>query len=156
MSGELTAKQLAKLLEKRAQESPEVFRRASVVAAQRARTALVKKTPVDQGIMKNAWHTVTTADGARVENLAPHAGIVEGGARPHPVSAEGIAALTEWAIRKGYAKDEKEAAPIVWGIVKRLKTEGQKGLFIARDLLPQASRWLGEEFVAQLKLEATR
>ncbi len=179
----LTARGVAILIEKQTNSGrrQRVFRAAAVIAAQRTRTALVAKTPTDMGIMRNAWKVVRKADTeVRIENLAPHAGIIERGARPHGVNAAGVQALREWVIRKGlvtYSRGpgrgkegparlvsitKKQAASerysaeveaIVWGIVKKLKEKGQKGLFIARNLVPDATKWLGYEFLRQLQIE---
>lgn len=70
--------------------------------AMRTVALLTRKTPVDQGIMKNAWKYVEVGGSvgspviARVDNSAPHAGIVERGARPHMPPLEPI---LEWVKR---------------------------------------------------------
>lgn len=70
--------------------------------AMRSVALLTRKTPVDQGIMKNAWKYVEVGGSvgspviARVDNSAPHAGIVERGARPHMPPLEPI---LEWVKR---------------------------------------------------------
>jgi hypothetical protein len=62
-------------------------------------SVLKKNTPVDQGIMKNAWKlvgVVGTKGLMAILNDAPHAGIVERGARPHMPPLEPI---LEWVKR---------------------------------------------------------
>lgn len=63
----------------------------------RGKSHLVRQTPVDQGILKNAWKVIV-ADGGMpaLLNDAPHAGIVERGARPHMPPLEPI---LEWVKR---------------------------------------------------------
>lgn len=118
------------------------------VAKLRAVALLKSLTPVDQGIMRAAW--APSLDG--VKNTAPHAGIIERGARPHAVSREGIEAITQWVIRHahlfkdvarakrrrkrdGGATLESEARSIAWAIAAKLKREGQKGHFIVENNL---------------------
>ena len=70
--------------------------------AMRGIAILTRKTPVDQGIMKNAWKYVEVGGSVgspvigRIENKAPHAGIIERGARPHMPPLEPI---LEWVKR---------------------------------------------------------
>lgn len=153
------------------------------LAAERGRTYLVRKSPVDTGQYKNSWVVKDHGRrGSTIENDAPHAGIIEAGARPHAVNREGIEALTKWVLRvfsrkrpmgpkkppvlgpKAPAKlgptkppmfgpprgpkpvmDEKEARSIAFAIAGKLKKEGQKGLFIVRDGLPQLSKFAAQE-----------
>lgn len=53
--------------------------------------------PVDTGELKRSYRTRLVANGAVLENIAPHAGFMEFGTRPHwaPLSA-----LLPWADRK--------------------------------------------------------
>lgn len=69
--------------------------------AHAGRAILVKRSPKDTGQLKASWR-VSVGEGmeiAQIFNDAPHAGIVEHGARPHPVSEEGRKAIREWVIR---------------------------------------------------------
>lgn len=128
---------------------PAAIRSAAVVTAQRQRTDLVKRSPVDTGIFKNAWQVREERTGAACRNSAPYAGIIERGARPHEVSPEGIQAIEAWAMRHGH--DEASAKRIARAVAQKLRTEGQRGLFLVRDALPQVRRWLAEETRAALR-----
>lgn len=109
------------------------LRRAVMDAATRGARTLAKRTPRGvTGAMANSWKPSETPDGARIENDAPYAGVVEAGARPHSVSPEGMAAIQQWAERV-LGQDPKTARQIAWGIAGKLRTEGQVGRFIARD-----------------------
>lgn len=84
---------------------------------------------------------------------APHAGIVELGARPHPVSEEGRLAIKTWAERKlGLTEDQAEEAS--WAICKKIENEGVDGHFLMRDSQPQAKQFLREELARILSAEA--
>ena len=70
-------------------------------AAQRGKRRLIQATNEKEipylGQFKNSFQVTRQVNGTTVLlNDAPHAGIVELGARPHPVSEEGIQAITEW------------------------------------------------------------
>lgn len=82
--------------------------------ALRCQAALAKKTPVYTGMAKAGW-TVRRLPGPEpgwaTENGVPYLGVVEGGARPHAVSREGIEALTRWFQLKGVKRGKKGLAP---------------------------------------------
>lgn len=130
-------------------------------AAQRFKARLVARTDelgiTDRGILKNSWRASAgggrdtagrfmAANGvlAQVYSDAPHAGVVELGARPHAVSAEGLEAIKQWAMRK-LGLDEKQAEAAAHGIAKKLALVGQKPRYLVRDVLPDARRYLAEE-----------
>lgn len=114
-------------------------------------TLLKQRTPVDQGIMRLAWE----ATDAGITNSAPHAGIVEAGARPHKVNEAGIQALYEWVVRHGLGKDPKDQMSIVWAIAKKLEVNGQKATYFVRDSLPELNN-LAKLCVEQALAEAVK
>lgn len=70
------------------------------LAAQRVVSYLKTISPVYDGAFRAAWTVLKDPSGmAQVSNSAPHAGIIEAGARPHGVNAEGREAIREW-VRK--------------------------------------------------------
>lgn len=137
--------------------------------AHRGQAFIVRKTPTDQGQLKNSWEVVTTiSDGALGElceliNTAPHAGIVELGARPHPVSEEGFEAIRQWVFRhraefgmvtasgrarSRKAKDvEKMVERITWGIVMKIRKYGQDPTYFVRKNLGELRK------IVQLEVE---
>lgn len=143
----------------------EAFRRlpAAVLAAihrgaengaRRGLAHVKSKTPVDNGQLRAAWK-VRGGDGARrlasLENDAPYAGIVELGARPHPVSRAGIIAIWEWVYRhraamgfvtgsgraRGGLSVEKETLRIAYAIAAKIRREGQRPTYFVRRELPE-------------------
>jgi hypothetical protein len=110
---------LGAFLRSKANALPRAAKGAMTVAAQRGRSVLVKASPVDQGQFKNAWEVQKDEAGARIENLAPHAGIVERGARPHKVSAAGVEALRAWVKRNLSA----EVKGLAWVARKHAKND---------------------------------
>lgn len=118
------------------------------LAAERSRALLVSKSPVGVGAhFKNAWKVIPGSSGqvlAHLDNDAPHAGLVERGARPHSVNEEGVAAIREWVrIKLGVPAGDVERATrsIVWHI----RTHGMKASYLVRDSLGQQRQFLREE-----------
>src|ERR1700679_2145396 len=74
-------------------------------AADQSVSILKELTPEDTGNMKNSWEVVVDSLNVEVVNNDPISGIINSGARPHPVSKAGQDAILSWAMRKGY--DEK-------------------------------------------------
>lgn len=108
----------------------------------------------DRGILKNSIQAIKNSDGSSTTVItAPHAGIVELGARPHAVSPEAREMIKEWAIRK-LGLDEAEAERASWGIAHKIATEGQKPTYVVRDSMPAAARFFGEELVRILNARA--
>lgn len=96
----LRPEDLSAVLASHEKNMPRAIRDGLSMAAHRGRALLVRMSPVDMGVYKNSWRVRHSSNGLPdILNDAPHAGIVELGARPHHVSAEGIEALTAWVKR---------------------------------------------------------
>lgn len=103
---------------------------------------MVKASPTDRGDLRRSWRvergvvpTRGDAEPARLVNDAPHAGIVEGGARPHSVNRAGRESLMGWVRRHFPGEPVREQRRIVWGIIKKLRREGQKPTWFVRNSL---------------------
>lgn len=148
---------LPKALQRRSRATLAAMHRGAVRAAERYKGVLRDKTPVDTGHMRAAWKVkvAPARDGAprrrelvTVSNDAPYAGIIEHGARPHPVSRAGWESIYQWVRRHrasfGLRKaTPKELASITWAIVKKIEKEGARPRYIVRD-----SRHLLQQFTA--------
>ena len=127
----------------------QAMREASLSAARRMVAHLANETDArgitDRGILKAGWRARGLASkGAEVVNDAPHAGIIELGARPHPVSKEGVQAIARWAARKlGIAK--KDAMGVAYRIASKIRAVGQKPHYLVRDSLPFACKFFEQE-----------
>lgn len=162
--------QLAGALHKEAVRFTKATLQACHGAARKLQTHLKNQTDelgvTDTGHYKNAWKVQKTGRGASVVNDAPYAGIIEMGARPHKVSKAGIEAIAKWVerkllvaqgpvhekksasgriTRKNPSVDKSGAMSIAYAIAKKIEREGVKGRFIARDALPLATKYYGEE-----------
>lgn len=80
--------------------TPRIIKQAMFSAAQRGRSWMVGKSPVDRGILRNAWKVIRISEGAELVNDQPYAGVLERGARPFKISREGLEALAGWVKRK--------------------------------------------------------
>lgn len=141
-------------LKRRAKATPDVLRKGLYLAAQRGRTLLVRRSPVDRGNYKNAWQVHKRPGGAEIENSAPYAGIIELGARAHPVSREGRESILGWVRRHFPAADEKEAQRIANAICWKIQTKPTKGKFVVRSSMDNLYRFLHAEVMRQLKKHA--
>lgn len=153
-SFKVTPEGLAVQLRKLAQASPKVLRKGLVRAARRGQPHLVGKTPTDMGQARNSWRVLEGADGIRLENSAPHAGIIEMGARPHKVNAEGKRAIAEWAMRK-LGLDEAQAKSFSFALAKKIEREGQAPTYFVRGEIQKLADFIGPAVLAELKKEAT-
>lgn len=151
MSIKISPKELAGKLKAHNEEAKKALRRGANSAAHRAVLLLKEKSPVDQGQYRNAWQVKRGADGMpSIGNDAPHAGIIERGARPHPVSEEGIEALTAWAMRR-LGLDEKEARGVAFAIAKKLRERGQEPKWIVRNAMNEIVKITRQEVEAELR-----
>jgi len=173
--------ELPHLMRKHRERVPAAIAKGIRLSAERTRSHLVQISPVDLGQFKNAWQVSGRGSLVEVSNSAPHAGIIERGARPHKVSREGFEAIKGWVKRKilrgavagarrvgnagtwegrtarAKAHDwvDEEATRITWAIVKKIEKEGQKGLWLVNNSMPKIKRWLEQEIkkaiIAELK-----
>lgn len=162
----------------------------ALAGAHRGRALIVRRTPTDQGQLKASWKVKAGAGEftgfsislAELINDAPHIAIVELGAKPHKVSAEGWAAIYEWARRhyrgavtgagvkvytlggggtmkrRGSAAigpfrgDDPDITAITWAIVNKIKLHGQQPTFFVRNSVDE----LREVMAAELNREIGR
>ena len=151
----------------------------AIAGAHRGRAYIVPITPSDLGQLRASWkvkeHPTAIAGSATLAELindAPHIAVVELGARPHKVSAEGWAAIYEWVrrhyrnaggvggqFRLGGTGRMKRAAPppgpfrgadpdvtsITWAIVQKIKKEGQRATLFVRNAIPQLTEIMAYE-----------
>lgn len=84
---------------------------------------------VDRGELRNSTHFERTEFGAIVSTIAPHAGMMEYGARPFFPPVE---ALKGWVLRKGLASEEAEAESVAYAIALHISKMGiePRGYFI--------------------------
>lgn len=170
--------QLAAALRGEAKGVLQSIRRGAKLAAHRGRAHLIAETDrkgvTDRGQYKNSFRVLpgTGTTMATLINDAPYAGIIELGARPHPVSQEGLQAIAEWVKRKFnpqvfgpaqrvrnakgrlvYKKPSNDdaAMDIARAIARKIAREGQKAKHVFADSIETLTRYLHEEVEAQIR-----
>lgn len=118
-------------LRARASKTPAAITKAMFRAAKRGQAMLARRTPKDLGQAKAGWKTSEPVRGSRkahidLYNDVPHIGILEHGARPHPVSLEGRIAIHEWVVRH-YNSMRKVSGPVQPGKKKKTRKSGPQG-----------------------------
>lgn len=114
--------------------------------------------PVDRAIYRGGWRPVMRPDGADIQNLEPHAILVEEGVRASNVKVGRamLQALAEWAVRKRIAT-RADAMGVAWAIAKSMQRRGifgQRGLGILRELVEQhLDRIVREEVQREVEKE---
>lgn len=165
--------EVARLLQEHGQRVKRAIAVGAQRGAQRGRSIIVRETPVDQGQLRNSWKVSNGGQDSVAElyNDAPHAGIVEAGARPHPVSEEGREALYQWvrrnrasfgfATKSGRAKKvteqiEQQMRAIAEGIARKLRAKGQEPTHFVKKSLPALTEAARDEIMPLIERELQR
>ena len=108
---------------------------------------LVKASPVDNGLYAQSWDFTADEERAVLGNYAPHAPIIEFGARPFTPP---IKPLLEWA--KRVLQDHSQPpnySPEVWGLAKgtqkKIQEEGIAPKHVLQNALPRIIENIREE-----------
>jgi hypothetical protein len=110
-------------LNKYAKESSEAYKKAVVDALYQNFSELVANTPVDTGLLSQSWNIEVTEREAIIGNFAPHAPIIEFGARPFTPP---IGPLLEWARR---VLKQPEVNSQCWALAKAVQMKiSEKGM----------------------------
>lgn len=154
------------------------LRAGARAGAMRGHAHMPKKTPTDMGQLRNSWR-VSEAGGVRLYNDAPQAGIVEEGARPHPVSEEGWMAIFRWVMRHpeligagasavGSARKKlsakrlskydaatswitQQAAEITNAICHKIRLKGQEPTYFTRNEMPLLTKFAKQEIDREIQ-----
>lgn len=117
------------------------IRRAAAAGAE----ALASVAPVGvTGQFKAKLRAIETTGGAILMNDAPHAGVLELGARPHWIGKRGMQALYEWFFYK-LRLSPAEAMRAAYAYRAKVARVGQRPTFFFRKRLPVLRRILGVE-----------
>lgn len=145
----VTPKELSARMQRLAQHGPEALRRGLTVGAHRGKAILVRRTPRNTGATANQWEVQTGPREVAIYNGAPHVGVLEAGARPHPVSREGIENLTRWA-QLVLGLGPKEAGKVANAIAWKLRKYGQEPTYFVRDSMKEINRGLRAEIEREI------
>mgnify|MGYP000856706037 CR=1 FL=1 len=116
----------------------EKLHNATVLGIAKAIPELVEKSPVDTGLYAQSWDFTETEFGAIVGNYAPHAPIIENGARPFTPP---IGPLLAWAKRVlRDASQPPDYSSDVWalakGTQKKIASVGLEPKHIMEQMIP--------------------
>lgn len=147
----LTPAKFARSLIKRAGGITKAVDKGIETGAHRGMAILVARTPSGAtSKMRQSWSVNGKGRRVEIHNDAPYAGIVEKGARPHPVNEEGIAAITHWARRK-LGLNAVDAEGLAQGVAWKLRRKGQKPTHFVRDSMDDLRDALADEVARELK-----
>lgn len=148
MTTEINVEDLSATLLREGKRHQQACMTAALAGARKFQALLVQRTDdlgiTDQGMLKNSWKAERTEWGAIVYSDCPYAGIIELGARPHPVSIEGQIGIRAWAIRK-LGVPEEEADSVTFLICRKIRLEGQEPKYLVAGVVGKAHDYYYEE-----------
>lgn len=131
-----------------AKATVEKQKQAITMGLQRSIPMLVEQSPVDTGLYAQSWDMTVTEEKAVIGNFAPHAPIIEYGARPYTPP---IQPLLAWA--KRVLKDPSQPphySSHVWALAKytqkKIAREGIKPRMVLTNALPDIINNIKAEF----------
>lgn len=146
----LNSREFARKFREIEMRRPAAVERGIVSAALLGAELLAARAPKDLGILKRSARAVPQSPGAYIVLDAPHAGIVERGARPHWAP---IGPLLAWAKRHTGPADAYRLAKAVQAKIARV---GQRPTYFVRRSLPELRKILKAEVERELQLEDGR
>lgn len=158
---------IAKELLAKAARIPGVTQKAMRLSAAYGRVLLAHRTPRDTGKAAAAWKPIPTKKGVDLYNGAPYVGVLEMGARPHPVSAKGRENIRRWVYRNRlkFSRVDAQGNPIseeemidriTEGIIRKLRTKGQRPRYFVRRSMPELNKHFISEVARQLRKEESK
>lgn len=125
------------------------LRQATILGVAKSIPDLVKNSPVDTGLYAQSWDMTSNERGVILGNYAPHAAIIEYGARPFTPP---IAPLLAWA--KRVLKDPSQPpnySSQVWALAKgtqnKISEQGMKPRKVLENELPSIVENIKTEFL---------
>lgn len=135
MAEKVTLKQLGDRIEGFSEQHLETQRAAVVLGLSRSLPDLARRSPVDTGQYASSWDFTADEKKAIIGNFAPHAPIIEWGARPFTPPLQPLLA---WA--KRVLEDPSQPpdySDAVWGLAiytqKKIESEGMTPRHILKD-----------------------
>lgn len=141
--------QLAAEIEKVSTLHIDKLKEATALGVAKSIPDLVKESPVDTGLYAQSWDMTVTEKNVLLGNTAPHAPIIEYGARPF---VPPIKPLLEWA--KRVLKDPSQPPDYsseVWALAKgtqaKIAKEGMKPQKVLENMLPTIIENIKQEYL---------
>jgi hypothetical protein len=154
----ITLKQAPELMEKLGPRMRQAAIAGCLSAAMRGMQIIVTQIipsrtpePVDRRTYAAGWRAYSIPTGGVIENLEPHAPIIEDGARAENIKPGRamLDALAEWVVRKGIAPQE-EARGVAWAIARAMQRRGifGRGMKVLAELVERHLPKILEEEIA--------
>jgi hypothetical protein len=143
---EVSERDLARKFREVESKRPDAVVRGIASAVLASAELVAQMAPKDLGNLKRSCRGVLQPGGGYVIVDAPHAGIVEAGARPHWAP---IAPLIDWARR--HADSEAEAQRMARGTQVKIACEGQSPTYWVRRSLPKQKKILKAEVEREMR-----
>lgn len=139
MAVEVKVKDFPKVFKDYAKKSMKEYKKITLEGVIDSIPMLVKRSPVDTGEYANSWDYEETEDGVRLGNFAPHAPIIERGARPFKPPLEPLLA---WAKRVLKSKSQppnydSKVQALARGTQRKIMKEGMEPRHILKDAIPE-------------------
>lgn len=145
--------ELAGAIEANTLKDVESMKRAVASGLAASIPMLVERSPVDTGLYAQSWNFTVSEETAIIGNYAPHAAIIEHGARPF---SPPIGPLLQWA--KRVLKDPSQPpkySDAVWalaiGTKNKIKAVGIKPKHIMQKSIPDIIDLIKREFAKELE-----
>lgn len=117
----------------------EQVKKGTISGVARSIPDLVRASPVDTGLYAQSWDFTADENGVILGNTAPHATIIEDGARPF---SPPIKPLLEWA--KRVLKDPSQppnyserVRALAYSVQKKIQAQGLKPRKILENMIPE-------------------
>ncbi len=138
MAKVIAIKDLSKELKAFGKKSVEEYRKATVNGIARSMDDLVTNSPVDTGLYASSWDLSVEEKQVLLGNFAPHAAIIEFGARPFKPP---LGPLLSWAKRVlGDSSQAPNYSNAVWGLAigtqKKIERLGMEPRHVLENAIP--------------------
>jgi hypothetical protein len=129
---------LARELRESNKERIEDYKKAVIKGVARSIPDLVRASPVDTGLYAASWDFTVEETGVILGNFAPHAAIIEAGARPFTPPIKPLLAWAKRVLKSSSQPPDYDSE--VWalavGTQKKIAAEGMKPRNVLEKMLP--------------------
>lgn len=136
---EIKVDQFQRVLKKYLKKSKEEIKQASIETVVDYVPKLVKESPVDTGEYAASWDTSEEHDRVLLGNFAPHAPIIEFGARPFTPPLKPLLAWAKRVLKSGSQPPDYE--PKVWALARatqrKIAKEGMQPKHVLTNAIPK-------------------
>ena len=139
-------KDFSKELKKYGEENIELYKKTIIDNLQKNLIELIKNSPVDTGLYAQSWELLISEKEAFLGNDAPHAAIIEYGARPYTPP---IGPLLNWARR---VLKQPENTSHVWALARYTQNKIEEFGMDPKHILTDAT----EKIVNDIRLDLKR